>query len=667
MAIYGVDYYGAAYYGANNLVQFNAYPFSATPYDYASIQLSWTTPTGDWDYLRLVRNSYGFPVTADDGDVLFEDAKATSRTFFNDNGSIPNNVGLKPAHPYYYSIFARETTHSTWQIAGTAVGVSVKDYNTNETMFNYLPSILTSQVPYDSALDESNDFLKRFLKLFALNLDLYKSQTENVINRYDITSINGLLIPVFMHQFGLRYEPELGLKQSRILLNNAIRLYKNKGSKLGVEEYVKAYAGYDNSVSMSKNLMLDQNDSSFEQSIGSWASVSNCTLARHSATDSPSIAPYNEVQSNATFPNLQAGTLQVTGTASGTAEFSLSGDTPIHYGIPVTAGSTYTFSGYARAGTTARNVQGKLYWYSSTGVLISSSSTGTGVADTAGSWHQFKVSQAAPSGAYFCVPHILIPSTVNTEKHYFDCLQFELGSSATYFKEARQIEITLVATRVNEVVNPNFETSTNHWSINNGTLTLSSTEVEADADAPSVALSGGSVEIYPVATGLVTLTSDAMSVLAGNDYAFSMYFYESAMSHAVTPFISWYDNSNTLVSTVNGTALTSSGGWTRVSIVSSAPITATTAKVGIKWTATSTSNEMYVDAALFEKSSFINSFFDGSNGVAQKTDLFWEGATNASRSHYYLNRFAVQSRLISTLPNWINVGSTFELLFAQPS
>jgi hypothetical protein len=667
MAIYGVDYYGAAYYGANNLVQFNAYPFLAKTYDYSSIQLTWTTPTGDWDYLRLVRNSYGFPVTADDGDVLFEDAKATSRTFFNDNGSIPNNVGLKPAHPYYYSIFARETTHSTWQIAGNAVGVSVKDYNTNESMFNYLPSILTSQVPYDSAIDESNTFLKRFLKLFALNLDLYKSQTENVINRYDITTINGLLVPVFMKQFGLRYEPELGLKQSRILLNNAIRLYKNKGSKLGVEEYVKAYAGYDNSVAMSKNLMLDQNDSSFEQSIGSWASISNCTLARHSATDSPSIAPYNEVQSNATFPNLQAGTLQVTGTASGTAELSLSGDTPIHYGIPVTAGSTYTFSGYARAGTTARNVQGKLYWYSSTGVLISSSSAGTGVADTAGSWHQFQVSQTAPTGAYFCVPHILIPSTVNTEKHYFDCLQFELGSSATYFKEARQIEITLVASRINEVLNPNFETNTNNWTPSNATLVLSSTEVESDHDAPSVSISGGSVEMYPIATGLVSLTSNAMPIFAGNDYAFSMYFNESAMSHAVTPFISWYDSSNVLISTINGTALISSGGWTRVSVVSSAPTSATTAKVGVKWTATSISNEMYVDAALFEKSSFVNSFFDGSNGVAQKTDLFWEGTANASRSHYYLNRFAVQSRLISTLPNWINVGSTFELLFAQPS
>ena len=668
MAIYGVDYYGAAYYGANNLVQFSAYPFLAKPYDYVSTQLTWTTPTGDWDYLRLVRNSYGFPVTADDGDILFEDAKAVSRTFFNDNGSIPNNVGLKPAHPYYYSLFVRETVHSTWQTAANSIGVSVKNYNTNETMFNYLPAVLTSQIPYDSALDESNDFLKRFLKLFALNLDLYKSEAENITNRYDITKINGFLVPIFMAQFGLRYEPELGLKQSRILLNNAIRLYKNKGSKLGVKEYVKAYAGYDNTVYMSKNLMLDQNDSSFEQSIGSWSPVANCTLVRHSITDSPSIAPYNETQSSATFPNLQSAVLKVTGTASGTAELSLSGDSPIHYGIPVNAGSTYTFSGYARAGTTARSVQGKLYWYGSTGALISSSSAGTGVSDTSGTWSQFKVTQAAPTGAYFCVPRILIPSTVNTEKHYFDCLQFELASSATYFKEARQIQITLVATRINEVLNPNFESNTNHWSVTNGALTNSTTVIAADSDAPLVSLSSGSVKVLPAAAGAVTLISDAMPVFEGNDYAFSMYFYEPAKTHAVTPFISWYDNTNTLISTINGTArTTTSSKWVRTSVISSAPINATTAKIGIKWTATNNSDEIYVDAALFEKSSFVNSFFDGTNGVAQKTDLFWEGTSNSSRSHYYLNRFSAQSRLISTLPNWINAGSTFELLFAQPS
>jgi hypothetical protein len=104
----------------------------------------------------------------------------------------------------------------------------------------------------------------------------------------------------------------------------------------------------------------------------------------------------------------------------------------------------------------------------------------------------------------------------------------------------------------------------------------------------------------------------------------------------------------------------------RPSVTDLAPSNAVTAKVGVTWTATSSLTGMYVDAALFEKSSFVNPYFDGSNGVAQLSDLFWEGTANASRSHYYRNRFAVESRLKDKLPDWINYGSTFELLLAQP-
>ena len=667
MSKYGIDYYGAAYYGSNTLLNFNASPFLAVPYDYSAIRLTWATPTGEWDYLRLVRNSYGFPVTADDGDVIFEDPIATSRTSYFDTGSVPNNIGFKPGHAYYYSIYVRETVHSTWKIAGNAIGISVKDYNTATNMYNYLPTIDTSQVPYDSSVEQTNSFLQRFLKLFALNLDLYKTQTENIANRYDITNLNGLLVPIFMRQFGMKYEPELGLKQSRVLLNNAVRLYKNKGSKLGIEEYVKAYAGYDNVISMGKNLMLDSNDSSFEGSIGSWAPVSNCSLVRHLAADSPTIVPYAEPTAQSDFPNLQKATLQVTGTTSATAELCLFGDSAIYYGIPVSASTAYTFSGYAQTETTARSVKAVISWYDSKGNLLSSSTDGSGVSDTAGSWHRFTKTDTSPVGAYFAVPHIKITNIGSGEKHYFDAFQFELGSSATAFQDARQIEITLIASRINELLNPNFEYNTDNWSFTNGTASLAVGEVGVDPAAPSVPISGGSIEVSPIAPGLVTVASSAMPVFANNDYTFSIHAYDDSSSYPLTPFISWYDSSNALISTYSGSPFISHDSWTRTSVTNTAPATAVTAKVGLTWTASVAVNEIYLDAALFEKSSFVNSYFDGSNGVAELADLFWEGnAPNAARSHYYVNRFAVQSRLVNTLPNWITLGSTFELLFAQP-
>jgi hypothetical protein len=619
--------------------------------------------------LRLVRNPVGFPIAADDGDILFEDANATSRTSYFDEGQTPNNIGLKESIAYYYTLFVRETTYSTWKPAGLAIGIAVKNFNTGTNMYNYLPVILTSQVPHDTSVEQDNDVLKRFLNLFALNHDLYKTQAENVLNLYDVSNLNGALVPVFMKQFGIKYEPELGLRQSRIFLRNIMTLYKNKGSKLGIEEYVKAYAGYDNTVTKGKNLMLDKNDSSFEETKGSWASVSNATLLKISVNQDSAVPGYNEVLSQTNFPNLQKGILKVTATASATVEIALDGITARQYGIPVTAGSSYTLTGYSRANSATRSVSAAIAWYTKTGTLISTSTFGTGVTNSTTEWKRSVKTATAPATAYYAVPHFKITGTSSSEIHYFDAIQFELGSSATYFQDARQIIINLKATRVNELLNPNFEGSTTYWNSTNATLTII-TDVEGLPQNDYVTtLSSGAAESYALAVGNVRVYSDPVPVLEGNDYTFSIYVAtaQTSATHPLTPFIKWYNSSNVLISTTNGVQTGVINSFVRPYVMGAAPVGATSAVVGVNWTAAAIGDEITLDSALFEKSSFVNSFFDGSHGVASLTDLFWEGsATNAGRSHYYRNRFAVQSRLIATLPDWITYGSTFELLFAQP-
>jgi hypothetical protein len=233
----------------------------------------------------------------------------------------------------------------------------------------------------------------------------------------------------------------------------------------------------------------------------------------------------------------------------------------------------------------------------------------------------------------------------------------------------------LIASRINEVVNPNFAAPETGWSVTNGTITASSNPDDILAVNGSVTNSAEAGEIYASAAGLVTLTSQAISIFPNNDYTFSIYTAAVDAGDsptAITPYVSWYDVNNSLISTARGSSLTATATLVRPYVTSVAPTNAVTAKVGVTWTATAagtpgTGNQIVVDAALFEKSSFVNAYFDGSNGLAQLSDLFWEGTANASRSHYYKNRFAVQSRLISKLPDWINYGSTFELLFAKPS
>lgn len=675
MAKYGIDYYDTAYYGANNLTEYVAGNFLAKPYYYQQVQLSWFTPSGAWDFIRLVRSPYGFAVNAEDGDVLFEDENGASRTSYLDSGQVPNNVKLGPAKPYYYSLFVRETVHYTWQRAGDAIGVSVKDYGTSSAMFRYLPEILSSQIPNDTSLESTNTFLQRFITLFAFQLDVYKSSAENITNRYDVTNLNGLLIPTFMQEFGLKYEPALGIKQSKIFLRNISRLFLIKGTLLGLKDFIKSYAGYDNTIVRGKNLMLDQNDSSFEQTIGNWVSVSNATLIRHLSTDSPTITPYIESSSQAQFPNLQKATLQVSAVASANVIIGLSGDTPLHYGIPVTGGSSYTFTAYSKAGSTGRAVNAQILWYDIKGAALTASSYGSTTTTNTSSWTRITSSVTAPSSAAFAVPNIKIASPSLGEKHYFDALQFESGFSATFFQDARQIEITLIATRINEILNPNFAFPQTFWSVDNGTIALSTDPRDILGLAGSVVNSTEAGEMYASSAGTVTLSSAPMNILANNDYTFSAYSCATDAGDSPTPvtaFIKWYDSSNSLISTATGTPQTATTHFVRPFVTDIAPDTAATAVVGITWTATAagsagTGNQVVVDSALFEKSSSMNTYFDGSHGVAELSDVFWEGTTDASRSHYYKNRFSIESRLIAKIPDWIMSGSTFELFFAQPN
>jgi hypothetical protein len=676
MAKYGIDYYGDSYYGSNTLVQFNAGNFKATPVNYGKIQLTWDTPSGSWDFIRLLRNAYGYPIAADDGDVLFEQANPGA-IFYQDSGQSPTNVGLKPGKIYYYTLFVKETVHGTWQSAGTTEGTAVKNYNTSETMNSYLPEILRSNVPYDNTVDSSNDFLKRFLQLFAFQLDMYKTQAENVANRYDIANVDGKLIPVLMEQFGISYEPYIGLKQSRILLQNIARLSQNKGTLAGTKEFIKAYAGYDNSVTVGKNLMLDINDSSFEQSIGSWVTdTSNATLSQYLATASPVVAPYAEPTAPPLFPSLQNAVLKVQATASATVILKLLGDSPLHYGIPVRSFTTYTFSGYAQTDSTARAISAKVQWYDINGNPLTASSYGSTASDATNSWTRFSVSATAPSLAAYAVPYIKIASAVTSEIHYLDALQFEAASSATAFEDARQLHLTLLATRINEILNPNLYFPQTFWSVINGTITLSTSAEDILGVDGSITNSSEAGEIYAADAGLVTLNSSAMNVFANNDYTFSIYVAATDAGDVPTPVtaqISWYDSSSSLISVVQGVPLTATRSFVRPFATGTAPANAVTAVVSLTWTATAAGsptqgNQIVVDSALFEKSAFVNAYFDGSNGVAELSDLFWEGSSpNAARSHYYRNRFAVESRLIAKLPNWLHYGTTFQLLFAQPN
>ena len=152
-------------------------------------------------------------------------------------------------------------------------------------------------------------------------------------------------------------------------------------------------------------------------------------------------------------------------------------------------------------------------------------------------------------------------------------------------------------------------------------------------------------------------------------YTFSVYAKSVTDAEYLTASVVWYDNTYTLIDTSAGdsTEVTTSE-WARPYVTATAPSNAVYASVKVEYT-TTVGNVVLLDSALFENSGQLLEYFDGSGGQGTVYDFFWEGnVPNAARSHYYKNRFSIQTRLIeSVLQNQLPLGTTAALYLAQPN
>ena len=845
MSRYGIDYYGLSYYGSSAAVNYLAGSFTAQARGYGAIRVKWTSPSGKWATVRLVRNSYGYPVNAYDGDILVSVAKENDPTLYNDTTNLAQGAF------YYYSLFVYDTITFSWIRSGNITGVSVKNYNYGNNLYSYLPEIYKIKQPYIATADWDNEDLSDFMHLFGFQLDYAQTITSLLVERYNLEKVGGTLLPSLLQQFGLTYEPEIGYQQSRILVRDAVQIGKKKGSAQGLREFMKAFTGYAvpepiagtpnpsvNGLTNGHNLMLDYNDSSFEESVGHWASsdasstiahlpikditrvslttnVVTLTIGSHTyqvgnkintagfsqplfntagspktitaitsttvsfaltASDvaelnsynqatlsypklTPYPTPWDEPSALVLYPNKQNGILSVknsTGSAA-TIKIECGLTNPVLKGIPVTAASSYVFSVYSAAGTTLRGIVLKIRWYERLGTFISET-TGSSVNNAVGAFSaRPTVTGTAPSDAYYAVPVITVVSaaaSASNEYHYFDCAQFEQASTVSDFDEARQIHMTLRATRINELLNPHFASPLTPWAVTGATTAIDTTTKEPDVEVFSVEyrsitsniarletsvshdlrvgsvvvvtgvgapfngtftvatvgvnaantsqasktftyaltnadvarnttiltgaetyISGNALKLTATGTSVVvsstTTSADLMGIYyPSTSYTFSVYAQVPSGTESVVPAIVWYDSTKTLISTSTGSTTTVDGtgtAWDRVSMTATAPATAAYAHVQLAWTA-AIGDILTLDSALFENSSAVSPYFDGSYGPANGTDLFWEGgAANAARSHLYKNRFAIQTRLSDyALENQLNLGTTVAIYLAQP-
>jgi hypothetical protein len=237
-----------------------------------------------------------------------------------------------------------------------------------------------------------------------------------------------------------------------------------------------------------------------------------------------------------------------------------------------------------------------------------------------------------------------------------------MASANSNFEDAKAIKITPSANRINLVLNPSVETSTNNWGNTSCTLATTSGGLYG-SNALQVTCSTGTTAImgvYPNSGGA------RLPVLPGYQYTFSIYVKDQTVGTTIQPSIEWYSlpTGGSAYSSFTGTATAvNTSGWTRVTVTATAP-TPPSATVMYAtptvYTGTAVANgtRFLVDGALFEVSTsstplpYFDGSYDGQNYEANR-DSVWEGTAHASRSHLYTNRVVTSGKLDSILANGI--------------
>lgn len=275
MARYGLSVYGLKKYGEvdPNTVVYNSNIEVLQP-NYTTTKLSWDTVTASisdpaitaW---KIIKTIGGAPDHPNDGIfVVGENAPviASSFTVLNDQ-SLPTGTEVT----YSFWVF----NENDWLFCGSSDAITF--YDDNESTLKIvqgLPGAWTSKSGESLGIPDDTTDLWRFVSNFGFYYDKLRAYAKNLNSLGDYRYYPHSLLGTAVTSLGFSYEPTLGDNYHRALYRSGNLINSLKGSKLGLRIYVTALTHFDNSIIKGKNLMLDYNDSSFEEAVGSWASVS---------------------------------------------------------------------------------------------------------------------------------------------------------------------------------------------------------------------------------------------------------------------------------------------------------------------------------------------------------------------------------------------------------
>ena len=634
MAKYGNFVYGGAKYGVTPKLAYSVEPMSLTVIDFTKAEVAWLSPTGAFTKIKLVRNQFGFPETSEDGILVWEEEATegnVSRLSFIDGEENPDQTPIVSGRQIYYGVFLF-TDQKIWVNAGQITDLVPFNHGVHKRIMDIIPKVFTSEIQSPLAVTDETSDLYNFMggisfthEQFLTQLDVLRPQHSSEGIAFSTLGQNSLSL-------GLTPEPGIPVKNQKRLIREALYMYSHKGMQTGIDSYAESLTGFAPTTTLSTNLLLSVQDSTFYDSIGNWTAT-NATLT--SSTE----------QVPATGTNVIDAVYTGKIVASSSGAMQLGNSAPITRGVPVLPDTEYVVSCKLKSPSSAGNITLSIKFYDKGGSTTGTTQSATAVSAN-NTWKSASKVFTTPADASYASLQIAY-SAAGT--YYLDQVCVQLGDTVEY-DEARAISVFLDSAKINYIKNPSFEVDDSDWTVTGATFTQ-------DSAVPSDGYSGEYSGKFVIATTGDIETDYEIPITAGKYYNLSFYA-SSDDSVAITGLIEFFDQDDNLLeefeeefvitdtfSRVSMTALTDSGS------------SVSYAKVKIAF---NDSGTYYLDLIQFEKSQTATEYFDGS--LPSEYGAVWEGTANSSYTHVYPNKPLKIPRLGKTLNDWVVPNTFWRLL-----
>lgn len=603
-----------------------------------------TATVGRPTHWKLIKSYTGAPNNPEDGILVDGDVITGYRLAKIDFEDLNKNAEVT----YSFWIF----NGLKWINCGNARAVYVNTTDSINKVTKYIPRAWLNYLGDATGEAESDNTLYSFLSAFTFEYDKFRAELDLLLKGSDYKYTPAVALKQKIQDLGFNYEPALGDQYHRSLYGSGNLINATKGTSYAVGAYVTSLTHWGNKVKSGHNLLLDYNDSSFEESLGRWTvSAGNFNQRTFSGSlasvgvtvTAPSPGLYDLLfppRTNA-FAHIHGHNAAVTLSLPG-------GSNAVTYGIPVNPNTRYLFTGWFRmkAADKVGTVQARIIWYTASGTVISSETYNSAVTGTT-SWQEFNSGSNAgrngklsPSTAAYAGVNILFTPTNNQAEFFLDMLQFAEAKYSLEYQDARAVQVVISGDVENLIPNPSFENGTGTWYPLNSSIVQ-----DFAAPATSVVYKNcvGKLTATSASGDRVALVSDWIPVEPGQNYTFSIYASGAArpakarIEYSIKqtadeqteilldgegefyPTVPYYLDSE--VVTLSSTAQ-------RLHVSSIAPVYSLDggvplAKVSVYIDAAEQNEVFYFDGALLQKSSNLDAFFTG-DGAPSPTNPILE-------------------------------------------